>query len=44
MLFKTEMAQVLQRQKSTHDNCEMEDEQVYNPQTTDGSQNTECKG
>lgn len=44
MLFKTETAQALQRQKSTHDNCETEDVQVYNPQTSDGSQNTESKG
>lgn len=44
MLFKTETAQALQRQGLTHENCETEDVQVHNPQTTDGSRNTECKG
>lgn len=38
MLFKTQTAQ------STHENCKMEDMQVHNQETTDGSQNTECKG
>lgn len=44
MLFKTETAQALYKKQSAHENCKMEDVQVHNPQTTDGSQNTECKG
>lgn len=41
--FKTETAQSLQRQQSTHENCKMDDVQVHYPETTDESQNTECK-
>lgn len=33
VLFKTDAAQMLQRQQSTHINCYTEDVKVYNPQT-----------
>lgn len=43
MLFKTETAQALYKKQSAHEHCEMEDVQVHNPQTTDGSQTLNAK-